>query len=86
MQKIIYFFSLLLILGCGVNYDQNLLIAPDISTQEKKINYPLDINFAVTNNLSDKLGEIRNLSGDLKGEIFLIHFPLIICSWLLPMN
>ena len=69
MQKIIYFFSLLLILGCGVNYDQNLLIAPDISTQEKKINYPLDINFAVTNSLSDKLGEIRNLSGDLKGEI-----------------
>ena len=76
MQKIIYFFSLLLILGCGVNYDQNLLIAPDISTQEKKINYPLDINFAVTNNLSDKLGEIRNLSGDLKGEIFLNSLSL----------
>ena len=36
MQKIIFFFSLLLIFGCGMNYDQNLLIAPDISTQEKK--------------------------------------------------
>ena len=37
MQKIIYIFSLLLIFGCGLNYDQNLLIAPDISTQEKKL-------------------------------------------------
>ena len=37
MQKIIYIFSLLLIFGCSLNYDQNLLIAPDISTQEKKL-------------------------------------------------
>ena len=47
-----------------------------ISNTRKKINYPLDINFAVTNNLSDKLGEIRNLSGDLKGEIFLNSLSL----------
>ena len=71
MQKFIYFISLLLIFGCAMNYDQNLLMAPDISTQEKKINTPIDVNFTVINNLSDKLGEIRNLSGDLRGEIFL---------------
>jgi hypothetical protein len=71
MQKFIYSISLLLIFGCAMNYDQNLLMAPDISTQEKKINTPIDVNFAVINNLSDRLGEIRNLSGDLKGEIFL---------------
>ena len=76
MQKIIFFFSLLVLFGCGINYDQNLLIAPDISTQEKKINNPIDINFAVINNLSNKLGEIRNLSGDLKGEIFLNSMSL----------
>ena len=76
MQKIIYIFSLLLIFGCGLNYDQNLLIAPDISTQEKKINNPIDINFAVVNNSSDKLGEVRNLSGELKGEVFLNSLSL----------
>ena len=76
MQKIICFFSLLLVLGCGVNYDQNLLIAPDISTQEKKINYPLDINFAVINNSTDKLGEVRNLSGKLIGEVSLNSLSL----------
>ena len=76
MQKIIYIFSLLLILGCGLNYDQNLLIAPDISTQEKKINNPIDVKFAVVNNSSDKLGEVRNLSGEIKGEVFLNSLSL----------
>jgi len=76
MQKIIYIFSLLLIFGCGLNYDQNLLIAPDISTQEKKINNPIDVNFAVVNNSSDRLGEVRNLSGELKGEVFLNSLSL----------
>ena len=76
MQKIVYILSLLLIFGCGLNYDQNLLIAPDISTQEKKINNPLDVNFAVVNNSSDKLGEVRNLSGELKGEVFLNSLSL----------
>ena len=59
-----------------MNYDQNLLIAPDISTQEKKINNPIDVNFAVVNNSSDKLGEVRNLSGELKGEVFLNSLSL----------
>lgn len=76
MKKIIYFICLLLIFGCGLNYDQNLLITPDISSQEKKISNPLDINFLVVNNLSGKLGEVKNLSGELKGEIFLNSLSL----------